>query len=288
MHFSHETLIPMHADQYCQDILRQSKSSFYWTIRLLRPPDKRRALTALYAWCRQLDDVVDQIQEPSVAEIKLNWWHQEIQRLFNGSPTHPITTALSSHLHHYSWQKIWFEDLITAMQMDLQKKTYADFQEVYHYAHGAAGVVGQLSAEVFSYTDPQTLNYAHELGIAFQLTNMIRDVGEDVRRGRCYLPLDELDDAGVDWEAFSSRYESSPAFIQLMKHQVVRARSYYQKAFSLLPSQDLSSQKPGLLMAAIYQRLLDELEKEGLEHVLHQRLSLTWRSKISAVWSRLW
>jgi phytoene synthase len=230
-----------------------------------------------------MDDIVDDAQEHHIAEKKLDWWVEEVDRMYQNKASHPIAQAIAPHTHSFRWQKNWFDEVILGMRMDLQKNTYASFDELSIYTHRVAGVVGYLSAEVFGYQEKQTLDYAHALGVAFQLTNIIRDVGEDLRRGRCYIPLDELDDAGVDWEAFSTRYENSPAFEALMHQQVQRARQQYTHAFSLLAQKDRHNQKTGLIMAAVYQRLLDELEDDGLGHVLHQKLSLTWRSKLGAI-----
>ena len=273
----------MHFDDYCQDVLKRSGSSFYWAIFLLRPVEKRRALTAVYAWCRQMDDVVDHLQEPQVASIKLNWWLEEIHRCYTGRASHPITQAIAHYLPTYAWPIEWFEDLIQAMRSDLQPKTYANIAEVMAYAHGAAGVVGQMSATIFGFQHVETLAYAHELGLACQMTNILRDVGEDLRRGRCYLPMDELETTGVDWPLLSREYVSSSNFELFMRQQVARNRDQYQKAMTLLHDDDRAAQKTGLMMAAIYQRLLDELETEGLGRVLQQKLSLSWRSKCEAI-----
>jgi phytoene synthase len=171
------------------------------------------------------------------------------------------------------------------MEMDLTRHRYSDFESLRLYCHRVAGVVGQLSAGIFGYGNPETLKYAENLGLAFQMTNIIRDVGEDARRDRIYLPQDELSRFGVSTDdILAARY--SPAFIQLMTFQSARAKSLYDAAFEALSPQDRLPQRPGLIMSAIYRTLLDEIERDGFK-VLTHRTSLTPLRKLWIAW-RTW
>ncbi|HEX9179319.1 MAG TPA: presqualene diphosphate synthase HpnD, partial [Burkholderiales bacterium] len=186
----------MTPDQYCQEKAAQSGSSFYYSFLFL-PPEKRRAITALYAFCREVDDLVDECSDPVVARTKLAWWRQELAGTFAGNPQHPVTRALAPAIERFGLPQEQFQEIIDGMEMDLDQEHYPDFRSLALYCHRVAGVVGLLSAEIFGYQDRATLRYAHELGLAFQLTNILRDVGEDARRGRIYLPMDELAQFGV-------------------------------------------------------------------------------------------
>ena len=206
-------------------------------------------------------------------------------RTFADSPSHPVSQALLPAIRNYDLALEQFEEIINGMEMDLQHVRYADFKSLQLYCYRVAAVVGQLAAAIFGYTEPSTLKYAHDLGMAFQLTNIIRDVGEDARRNRIYLPQDELAQFGVaENDILSGR--TSPAFCALMAHQTARAQHYYQQAMRELPSVDRRSQRPGLVMAAIYQTLLIEIAADDFP-VLKQRVSLTPLRKLWLAW-RTW
>lgn len=263
----------MTPDQYCADKVKASGSSFTLSFRFLDARNKRQALNALYAFCREIDDVVDECQEPAIARAKLDWWRGELASLEGGRPDHPVTQALSSARESFSLPVEQLLEIVDGMQMDLEQARYADFVQLQLYCHRAAGVVGLLAAEIFGQTDRRTQKYAHTLGLAFQLTNIIRDVGEDARRGRIYLPQDELAQFGVtDGDILHDRYSEN--FRRLMAFQAKRAQEHYDRAFAHLPAADRKAQRPGLVMAAIYRRLLDEIEKDGFL-VLDRRTSLT-------------
>ena len=262
----------MTPDEYCQQRTARSGTSFYYSFLFL-PPERRRAITALYAFCREVDDVVDEVSDPALARTKLAWWRREIGAVFTGSPQHPVALALQPVVAAYRLPEAHFQTVIDGMAMDLDCSRYLDFVELERYCHCVAGVVGLLSAEIFGYADPATRQYARDLGIAFQLTNIIRDVGEDARRGRIYLPQDELAHHGVT-AASLLRHESTPALTALMAEQVARARSWHARAMATLPAADRRAQRPGLIMAAIYRALLDEIERDGYR-VLHHRIALT-------------
>ena len=262
----------MTPDNYCAAKVKASGSSFAAGFRFLEPR-RRQALNALYAFCREVDDVVDECREPAVARATLDWWRGEIAALDGDRPTHPVVRALAAAREHFSLPAEQLAEIIDGMQMDLEQSRYADFAQLQLYCHRAAGVVGLLSAEIFGYQDRRTLKYAHALGLAFQLTNIIRDVGEDARRGRIYLPQDELARFGVT-EADILQGRHTPAFRELMAFQAARAREHYERAFAHLPARDRKAQRPGLIMAAIYRDLLEQIAQDGFL-VLDRRTVLT-------------
>ena len=274
----------MTPEDYCQQKAASSGSSFYYSFMFL-PPNRRRAITALYAFCREVDDVVDECQDLQIAATKLAWWRQEVAKLYAGKPDHPVTQALLPVTAEFAVPQEQLLEIIDGMEMDLQQSRYLDFKALSLYCYRVASVVGLLAAEVFGYQDRKTLKYAHDLGMAFQLTNIIRDVGEDARRGRVYLPLDELKRFEVS-VADILNAQHSDNFRKLMEFQIERAEQYYSQAMSVLPAVDRKTQRPGLVMAAIYRTLLDEIKADGCL-VLNQRTSLTPVRKLWIAW-RTW
>ena len=274
----------MTPDEYCQQKAAASGSSFYNSFRFL-PPNRRRAITALYAYCREVDDVVDECSDAQIAATKLAWWRQELDRLYAGQPEHPVTRALQPVLAEFNLPQELLLEIIDGMEMDLQQTRYADFTALSLYCYRVASVVGLLAAEIFGYTERKTQKYAHDLGMAFQLTNIIRDVGEDARRGRIYLPLDELQRFEVPVDDILNARQTDN-FRRLMEFQIERAEHYYAQAMSELPAVDRKAQRPGLVMAAIYRTLLDEIKRDGCQ-VLRQRISLPPLRKLWIAW-RTW
>ena len=271
----------MDPHQYCQEKCAASGSSFYYNFLFL-PPERRRAIMALYAFCREVDDVVDECHDPAIAATKLVWWRQEVQRIADGQPQHPVGRALHAVGHSFSLPSEQLLEIIDGMEMDLTQSRYLDFKGLSLYCYRVASVVGLLAAEIFGYRDRQTLKYAHDLGMAFQLTNIVRDIGEDARRGRIYIPMDELKQFGVPAaDILNSRYSEN--FSALMAFQVARAEKYYDQALSQLPAADRKSQRPGLIMAAIYRTLLREIANDDYR-VLHQRIALTPVRKLWIAW----
>ncbi len=262
----------MTPDAYCAHKAKASGSSFTLSFRFLNA-EQRQAITALYAFCREVDDVVDECHDPAIARAKLDWWRSELGTLEGGQPSHPVTQSLATARKKFTLPVEELSEIIDGMQMDLDQTRYASFKELQLYCHRVAGVVGLLAAEIFGVSDRHTLKYAHTLGLAFQLTNIIRDVGEDARRGRIYLPQDELARFGVtERDILASRH--SEQFIALMRFQAERAQEHYTRAFVQLPAADRKSQRAGLIMAAIYRSLLEEIAKDGFL-VLDRRTSLT-------------
>jgi 15-cis-phytoene synthase len=271
----------MNPDQYCQNKAARSGSSFYYSFLFL-PADKRRAIIALYAFCREVDDIVDARLEPAIARVKLAWWRQEIGRLFDATPQHPVAKALAGPIREYNLPREHFLEIVDGMEMDLDQDRYPGFRELSLYCHRVASMVGMMSAEIFGYEDRRTLKYAHNLGTAFQLTNILRDVREDARRGRLYIPLDELQRFGVTTAEIMGAH-GNERIRALLRFQADRARSYYRKAFELLPDVDRYAQRSGLAMAAIYLDLLAEIDKDGY-NVLEKRIRLTPLRKLWLAW----
>ena len=271
----------MNPDQYCQEKAAASGSSFYYSFLFLEPVT-RQAITALYALCREVDDVVDETEDPQIARAKLAWWRTEIAALYEGRASHPVTKALAESITHFKLPREQLLEIVDGMEMDLDQNRYLDFKALNLYCYRVAGVVGLLAAEIFGYKNQDTLKYANDLGIAFQLTNIIRDVGEDARRGRVYLPLEDLKkfDVSVS-DILNARYNER--FVALMNFQADRAEQYYEQALAQLPKADRKSQRTGLIMAAIYRTLLKEIRHDNFL-VLDRRTSLTPLRKLWIAW----
>jgi phytoene synthase len=279
----------MQPHDYCRAKTVASGSSFYYSFRFLSP-ERRRAIIAFYAFCREVDDIADECHDANLARVKLAWWRDEIARLYAGKPEHPVTQALAEAIKPFNLPQDAFEQIIDGMEMDVdfangQPVRYPDFKALRLYCHRVAGVVGEVAAAIFGITDRATLKYANKLGLAFQLTNIIRDVGEDARRDRIYLPADELARFGVAG-ADLLQARMSDNFRRLMAFQTERARQTYDEALALLPAIDRKAQRPGLIMAAIYRTLLDEIQADGFQ-VLDRRTSLTPLRKLWLAW-RTW
>ncbi|GAB2574436.1 presqualene diphosphate synthase HpnD [Ramlibacter solisilvae] len=272
---------PMTPQEYVQDKAAASGSSFYYAFLFL-PKPRRDAITAFYAFCREVDDVVDEVSDPGVARTKLAWWQAEVVKSFQGRPEHPVMMALMPCAREFGIEERQLLAVIEGCEMDLQQTRYLDYAGLQRYCHLVAGIVGEVAARIFGQSEGATTAYAHKLGLAFQLTNIIRDVGEDAARGRIYLPVSELQQFGVKASEILNR-SYSERFSALMKFQADRARALYDEALALLPPADRRSQKPGLMMASIYRTLLDEIERDGFQ-VLHQRVSLTPLRKFWLAW----
>ena len=274
----------MTPDQYCQEKAAKSGSSFYYAFRFL-PDERRRAITAFYAFCREVDDVVDAATDPEVARAKLTYWRREADAMYGGGAQHPVTQALLTHVVTMRLPQAAFHTVIDGMQQDLEKSRYVNFEELSRYCYQAAGVVGEVSARIFGMKNPDnpaTLAYARALGEALQLTNIIRDVGEDARRSRIYLPQDELTRFGVPGSALlQGRTEGD--FAGLMQLQYDRAIASFDRANECLPREDRAAQRPGLAMGAIYRALLEEIKRDGFR-VMQHRVALTPIRKLWLAW----
>ena len=271
----------MTPEQYVQQKAAASGSSFYYAFLFL-PKPRRAAITAFYAFCREVDDVVDDMVDPGVAATKLAWWQTEVAKAYAGQATHPVMLALMPLAADYQIEQRHLQSVIDGCQMDLAQTRYLDYPGLQRYCHLVAGVVGEVAANIFGQTQPQTTEYAHKLGQALQLTNILRDVGEDALRGRIYLPIDELQRFDVKAHEILKR-SYSDRFTALMQFQAQRAHGLYDEALALLPQADRRAQKPGLMMASIYRALLREIERDNFQ-VLHQRVSLTPLRKLWLAW----
>src|SRR3954467_11032321 len=217
----------MTPDEYCQQKAARGGASFYSSFVFL-PAERRRAITALYAFCREVDDVVDEGMDPQVAAAKLAWWRAEVANLFAGRAQHPVTRALEPHRDNFGLSAARLNEIIDGMEMDLRQSRYLDWPGLEAYCYRVASVVGLLAAGIFGYRDERTLDYAKNLGIAFQLTNIIRDVGEDARMNRVYLPMEDLQRFGVPAADILQAKETA-GFRSLMEFEAERARSFYER-----------------------------------------------------------
>ena len=272
------------AENYVAQKTAASGSSFYYAFLFL-PKEKRAAITAFYAFCREVDDVVDEVAEPHIAAQKLAWWRGDVELSFAGGKLvqrHPVMQALVPHCAAYGITPEHLLGVIQGCQMDLEQNRYWNFASLEKYCYFVAGLVGEVIARILGFEDKRTIAYAHKLGLALQLTNIIRDVGEDADRGRIYLPIEDLERFAVPVQEIH-QHQYSERFSALMQFQAQRAQKIYDEALDLLPAQDFRAQKPGLMMAAIYRNLLREIEKDGFA-VLHQRTSLTPLRKLWLAW----
>ncbi len=275
------TIVPMNPADYVQEKAAASGSSFYYAFLFL-PQPRRAAITAFYAFCREVDDVVDDMVDAGVAATKLAWWRSEVAKAFAGQPSHPVMRALMPLTAEFGIEQRHLQAIIDGCQMDLEQTRYLDYPGLQRYCHLVAGEVGEVAARIFGQTQPQTTAYAHKLGQALQLTNIIRDVGEDALRGRIYLPVNELQQFDVKAHEILNRVYSD-RFVALMQFQAQRAHGLYDEALALLPADDRRAQKPGLMMASIYRALLREIEVDKFQ-VLNQRIKLTPLHKMWLAW----
>ena len=272
----------MTPEEYCQQKAAGSGSSFYYSFLFL-PDTQRKAIMALYAFCREVDDIVDECADEAIARVKLQWWRDTMRATYRGEPEHPVQHALVNVINHHHLPLEYFLEIIDGMEMDLDYRRYPTFKELSLYCYRAASVVGLMAAEIFGYQDRATQKYAYNLGMAFQITNILRDVQEDASRGRIYLPMDEMQRFKVD-ETDILRNKNTLALRELLKFQAQRAQEYYDKAYALLSEQDRYAQRSGLIMAAIYQRLLKTIAGKDY-NVLAGRISLNPFLKLWLAWN---
>ena len=280
------------AQQYCAKRAAASGSSFYYSFLFL-PPAQRNAITVFYAFCREIDDVVDEIKDENVATAKLAWWSTEVERMFAAKPdtlpSHPISIALQPVVAEFSIKASELQEIITGMRMDLQQHQYADLEALRVYCWRVAGVVGVVAARIFNQGSDACREYATQLGYALQLTNIIRDVGEDAQRGRVYIPQDALRKAGIATHQLTQKTESKHTIVgleQVLNELAIEAKKHFGTAMKALPTEALRKQRAGLIMGRIYARLLIEIESTGFA-VLHQRIALTPLTKFWLAW-RTW
>lgn len=240
-------------------IAKESKSSFYYAFSLL-PEHKRRAMNAVYAFCRQTDDIVDELEEPDdIKFAKLHKWRVELEKALDGSSEFPLLNVLSQYIKRFNIPLVPFFELIKGMEMDLNVKRYLDFDDLLVYCYRVASTVGLICIEIFGYKNKSAIEYAVNLGYALQLTNIIRDVNSDAQRGRIYIPLNDMKkfDYGEE-DLFAGKYNKN--FINLMTYEAERARGYFDKANQALHIEDKPSMFAARAMQHIYYKLLKRLE----------------------------
>jgi 15-cis-phytoene synthase len=267
----------------CADITRRSSSNFYYAFMLL-PAERRRALHAVYAFCRFIDDIADDDSMHDAPSL-LSRWRDELDRVYGGAPTRAISRALADSARHFNIPRRYFEEIIAGVEMDLTRKRYQNFEDLRLYCYRVASVVGLICIEIFGYTNPAACVYAERLGIAFQITNFLRDVKEDAGRNRIYLPLDDLARFDVtEEEILHGVY--SPNFVHLMEFEAARAHDFYREAEAALPDEDRSSLLTAEAMRLIYGALLERIERSNYR-VLDRRHSLPAPLKLYLV-GRAW
>ena len=244
----------------CASITRRSSSNFYYAFMLL-PAERRRALYSVYAFCRFVDDIADDQATAKPAEL-LTRWREELERVFNGSPTHPISRALAHNVRVFAIPRRYFEEIIDGVEMDLGRTRYATFEELRLYCYRVASAVGLVCVEIFGYRNPRTREYAENLGIAFQLTNIIRDLSEDAGRGRIYLPAEDLARFGVIEDEILRGCDTLE-LRRLLEFEVERARSFYALADLALPAEDRAAMVCAEAMCSIYRALLERIARKG-------------------------
>ena len=247
---------------YCKNVTRTQAKNFYYAFLFL-PQEKRLAIYAVYAFCRYSDDLADDESIKNRPEL-FKKWRQALNRCYNGDVNHPILVALQDVVKKFSIPKSYFDELIDGMEMDLSITRYDTFDDLYQYAYRAASIVGLISIEIFGYKNERSREYAKNLGIALQLTNIMRDVKEDAERGRIYLPKEDLERFKVsEKDLFDGRY--LPSFIRLMEYEAARALYFYERAAELIPPEDRSLLATAEIMKNIYFRILQEMTKAGFD-----------------------
>lgn len=261
-------------------ITRRSRSNFYYAFLAL-PRARREALYAVYAFCRTVDDIADvESDGPDARRRRLAEWRADVARCYGtgGEPQQPIARRLAAAVRAYPIPRAALEAIIEGVEMDLDGATFATAEDLYPYCYRVASAVGLCCVEIFGYTDPRTRDYAVNLGLALQLTNIVRDVGADARAGRVYLPQDDLRAFGVTIDDLRAG-RMTDAFRKLMSHQAERARSFYRAAWEAFPAADARSLVAAEIMGHIYRALLDEIESRDFA-VFGERVSLTARRKV--------
>jgi 15-cis-phytoene synthase len=267
----------------CAQVTRRSRSSFYYAFILL-PPERRRALHAVYAFCRFIDDIADDeaIREPA---LLLKRWREELDRVYSGAPTRALSRALADSARRFKIPRELFEEIINGVEMDLSRKRYQSWEELRPYCYRVASALGLICIEIFGHSNPSAKLYAENLGLALQLTNILRDVREDAERGRIYLPLEDLARFNVSEEEILGGVYS-PNFVSLMDFEATRARELYALAQSELAPEDRATLLTAEAMRLIYAALLERIIKSNYR-VLDRRHSLSAPHKLYLV-GRAW
>ena len=280
-------MTPTEAQTYCEALTKRSGSNFSYSFFFL-PPARRAAMYTVYAFCREVDSAVDDPPPGSHPQEQLARWRQELGAAYGGSPTFPVAISLSEHVRALKIPKEYFDELLAGVEMDLVKQRYATFTELHQYCYRVASVVGLICLKIFGTRSPQATEYAINLGQAFQMTNILRDLGSDADRGRIYLPQEDLDKFGYRAEELLQR-TYTPQFTELMRFEAGRARAFYDQARRVaesLPPEDRRALTVAEIMRGIYVRILDRIERQDYR-VYGPRISLAppYRLAIAAgVW----
>jgi phytoene synthase len=277
------------AQAYCTAVTKKSGSNFYYSFLFL-PKPRREAMYAVYAFCREVDSAVDEPPPGSDPHDQLRRWREELAAAYRGSPSHPVTISLAEHACRLAVPQEYFDDLINGVEMDLTISRYSTFQELSLYCYRVASVVGLICLHIFGTTSPRARDYAVNLGTAFQLTNILRDVGADAERGRMYLPQEDLARFGYsEDDLFKRTY--SPTFLELMRFESARARGFYDKAqaaIDAMPAHDRRALTVAEIMRGVYVRILGRIERSGYR-VFGPRISLSPSHRLAiaaGVWLR--
>jgi len=277
------------AQAYCTALTKQSGSNFYYSFFFL-PQARRDAMYTIYAFCREVDNAVDDAPAGSDPHAAIARWRAELAAAYRGAPTHPVTVSLAEHARALAIPQEHFDELLAGMEMDVATVRYKTFDELARYCYRAASVVGLMCLHVFGTRSPLARDYAVDLGMAFQLTNILRDLGADADRGRIYLPQDELARFGYREEEMLAR-TYSPAFRELMRFQTERAKRYYDKASQAIrqmPASDRQALTPAEIMRGIYSRILDRIIA-GDYRVFGPRITVTPAHRLAlaaGIWLR--
>jgi 15-cis-phytoene synthase len=267
----------MNPTKFVSRLTRKSRSNFFYAFLCL-PRPQREALYAVYAFCRIVDDAVDVGQDQPAKRKELDRWRGEIAQVFDGSPTHPAAQRLQAAVKLFPIPREALNEIIAGVEMDLDRSTYKTFDDLYPYCYRVASAVGLCCIEIFGYSDARAREYAVNLGVALQLTNIMRDVQPDALAGRVYLPQDDLDRFGVaTGDLAAGRY--TPEFLRLMQHQAARAHDYYERAWAALPRSDEHRLFAAEIMGRTYFALLETIERRRFR-VFGERVSVPTPRKL--------
>jgi len=277
------------APAYCTALTKASGSNFYYSFYFL-PKARRSAMYTVYAFCKAVDSAVDEPPAGSQPQEELVKWRAELDAAYHGTPTWPITISLAHHVKALSIPKVYFEELIKGVEMDLHNNRYVTFNELSSYCYRVASVVGLICLHIFGATSARAQDYAVDLGMAFQLTNILRDVGTDAAQNRIYLPLEDLKACKYSEKALRQQ-TYSPEFQKLMQYEAARARQYYDKAraaLMALPTHERRALTVAEIMRGIYSRILKKIETSEYQ-VFGPRIRLTTSHRLAiaaGIWLR--
>ncbi|MGE3154286.1 MAG: presqualene diphosphate synthase HpnD [Nitrospiraceae bacterium] len=282
-------MTPTEAQAYCTTLTKRSGSNFYYSFFFL-PRERREAMYTVYAFCKEVDSAVDEPPAGSNPREELRRWRQELTAVYHGRPTHPVMISLATHAKLFDIPQELCEELINGVEMDLSLTRYQTFTDLYQYCYRVASVVGLICLRIFGVQSPKATAYAIDLGLAFQMTNILRDLGVDARNGRMYLPLEDLDRFGYQ-ESDLLAERMTPAYYALMRFECERARTFYDKArqsLEELPASDRQLLTVAEIMRGVYSRILTRIESSNYQ-VFGPRIRLSSPHRLgvaAAIWLR--